>query len=102
MGATVVMGPYGVERHHFEEEQTFPVDIRHLVDAYEEAARLAAISAKHAVRTGRLEELRRAQWRECVAQTLEEALGTFVVLEGAESLGRSTKFDQPEPPRFEI
>lgn len=92
------MGRHSLEkRNFFEEDQEFPDQMKRILDGYNEAARMAAVTASHAVRFGTLEALREAQWWEAVAQTIEQCLSVVIDEEDEE-----VDFSMPTPPEFDI
>jgi hypothetical protein len=83
------LGPHAHARHYFEYDQEFDPKFVVLVEAYEEAARRAGLSAKHAVKYNTPEFLSEARWFEATVCTLERILGLL------ESNGDEIQFPNP-------
>ena len=98
------LGPWSQQRGYFEADTLFhdPMAEKVLV-AFEEACRDAARSAKYAISTGKLEDLRHAQWDHCVVETLISVLRIFPYT--SESAGGAVRGDKtielPCEPKFD-
>lgn len=89
------MGKHSLQnRDFFEQDEEFPDALKRTLDGYNEASRMAAITAKHAARTGTLKSIREAQWWETVANTIEECLRIAIDSE--------VEFSMPIPPEFDV
>ena len=88
------MGKYSQNRNFFEEDEEFPEILKQVIGGYNEAARMAAITARCAARTGTLKDIREAQWWETVAQTIEECLRV--------ATDDEAEFSIPTPPKFNV
>lgn len=73
-----LLGPASIARNHFEPNTVFDGAVAEkILVAYECTSRRAAALARYAMRDGGLENIRRAQWEEAVALTLEATLRCF-------------------------
>ena len=75
---TLELGLYAKARCYFERDQAFNAaggKTRHLLAAYDEASRVAALLARFALSDPKYRE--KALWAEASAQTLERTLGLF-------------------------
>ena len=88
------LGIYAQQRNFFEQDDSFPPSLKSTLDAYNEAARMAAHTDKSAASGGTLARIRESQWWETVAQTLERCLLVAVDTEAA--------FTMPTPPAFDV
>ena len=89
------MGSHSIkDRTFFNEDEEFPDSLKNLLDGYNEAARMSAITAKQAAKKGTLKAIRESQWWETVAQTIEECLHA--------AIDRDTEFSMPTPPEFDV
>jgi membrane-associated PAP2 superfamily phosphatase len=64
-------------RNYFEHDQEFDIQHVKILEAYEHAARKAAIYARDAIKSKDLENLATARHWESVTQTLEKVLGVL-------------------------
>jgi hypothetical protein len=95
MGNEMRMGKHSLQnRNFFEQDEEFPDELKRTLDGYNEAARMAAITARHAARSGALKSIREAQWWETVTQTIEECLRV--------AIDREVEFSMPTPPEFDV
>lgn len=95
MGNEMRMGKHSLQnRNFFEQDEEFPDELKRTLDGYNEAARMAAITAQHAARSGTLKSIREAQWWETVTQTIEECLRV--------AIDREVEFSMPTPPEFDV
>lgn len=105
MSENIMDGEYSKIRHFFEDNSrfenvdSFPEDI---LDAYEVASRMTTKSARFAIRSNKMSDIRTAQWHEAVAKTLENVM---CMLErgdaGEDGLYEASEFEYPDPPEFE-
>ena len=88
------LGKYSLEnRTYFDKDVEFPDTLSQLVNGYNDAAKYAALTAKHAARKGTRKSICKAQWWEAVTQTIEICLD---VASDSESV-----FSMPDPPKFD-
>ena len=88
------LGIHAQRRNFFEQDDEFPEALKRILDAYNEAARMAAHTAKRAASDGTLARIRESQWWETVAQTLERCLQV--------SIDKEADFTMPKPPAFDF
>lgn len=88
------LGIHAQRRNFFEKDDEFPEALKRTLDAYNEAARMAAHTARRAASDGTLARIRESQWWETVAQTLERCLQVAVDTEA--------DFTMPTPPAFDV
>jgi len=89
------MGKYSLQnRNFFEQDQEFPDKSKQVLDGYNEAARMAAITARFAASNGTLKSFREAQWWEAVTQTIEECLRV--------AINNENEFSMPTPPELDM
>lgn len=88
------LGIHAQQRNFFEQDDEFPGALKRTLDAYNDAARMAACTAKRAASDGTLARIRESQWWETVAQTLERCLQVAVDTEA--------DFTMPTPPVFDV
>lgn len=88
------LGINAQRRNFFEKDREFPEALKSVLDAYNEAARMAAHTAKCAASEGTLVRIRQSQWWETVTQTIEECLRASVDAE--------EDFIMPTPPAFDV
>lgn len=97
----VLVGDSG--RSFFEHDATVHSDLQvveKIAEAYKEAIKSAANSARLAVRCGRMDDMAEAQWDEAVCQTLEQVLCLFDITDCASDGHWSGKsFNHPIPPK---
>ena len=75
---TLELGPHSKARGYFDSDHVFNAaggKARHILAAYNEASRVAALLARFALSDPKYRE--KALWAEASAQTLERTLGLF-------------------------
>ncbi len=86
------MGIHAQQRRYFETDEEFPDNIINILEAYNEASRVSAITARCAAQSGELSDIRRSQWWETVTLTIEQCLVSLRY--------SNDPFVIPEPPDF--
>ena len=95
---TLELGLHAKARGYFERDHTFDAaggKTRHILSAYDEAARVAALLARFALSDPKYRD--KALWAEASAQTLERTLGLFSADETDHELsGRPWRMERDE------
>lgn len=95
---------YIKERNYFDENVRFEINkntVEKLLLAYEKAIKKSMCSARLAISSGELSEIRQAQWDEAVVNTIESVLSLIPHTSDTSELHSDEEFMFPDSPNFE-